>query len=98
MEEKTWKKLGTDTQEGVNGGVIISDEEYAGACRVTLEVHPGHHTITCGIYGSIVHTVFCSKNPRGRYEEIKDLFKSLIDSNPDGQAMATFCEAFVNRF
>ena len=98
MDDKTWKKLGTDTQEGVNGGVIISDEEYAGACRVTLETCPGCHAITCGVYGSMVHTVFCSKDPRDKYKEIKTVLKNFVDSEPDANAMAKFCNDFVNSF
>lgn len=48
---------------GSEGGIIVEDEEYANLyqCRITLEDCTHHFSITCGIYGSMVHTAFCGK-------------------------------------
>ena len=98
MNKTTWTKLGTDTQTGVNNGVIISDEEYDGKCRVTLETCPGCHAITCSIYGSLAHTFFYGKNARAKYEEIKTTLADFLDTNPNQLAIFNFCDNFVNSF
>lgn len=49
-------------EAGSEGGVILRDDEYQGAARVTLErdgaISP--FAITCGVYGWMVHTRFFS--------------------------------------
>jgi hypothetical protein len=47
---------------GSEGGRIVCDEEHPAGVRVTLE--EGGHTpwsITCGVYGLMVHTIFFSE-------------------------------------
>jgi hypothetical protein len=44
---------------GSEGGKILRDEEHSDGARVTLEqVRDDRWTITCGIYGWMVHTRF----------------------------------------
>jgi hypothetical protein len=46
-------------ERGSESGIIIRDEEHDDGARVTLE-RGGHNpfSITCGIYGWMVHTAF----------------------------------------
>jgi hypothetical protein len=46
-------------QTGSEGGKILRDEEHSDGARVTLEkLRADRWTITCGIYGWMVHTRF----------------------------------------
>ena len=49
-------------QTGSEDGVIIADEEHSDGARITLEVdgHFAPYSITCGIYGTMVHTAFAA--------------------------------------
>lgn len=73
MKEWTKYKFGqTVGQTGSENGVIINDEEFDESCRITHESCEEYHAITCGIYGAMVHTVFCSPEDVTRvYESMK---------------------------
>lgn len=47
-------------QRGSESGTIVLDEEHVDGARITLEEegHVAPWTITCGVYGSMVHTRF----------------------------------------
>lgn len=55
----SFKDGGSIGQIGSEGGRILGDEEHSDGARVTLEhVRKNRFTITCGIYGWMVHTRF----------------------------------------
>lgn len=70
-----WIELDTIGTTGSEEGIIQKDEEYDGSARITLETCPRHGTdeyaITCGVYGSMVHTTF------GNINVIYDMYDSM---------------------
>lgn len=81
-------------QRGSDDGVIIADEEYSDSARITLERDCqayGQSTIpfsiTCGIYGLMMHTRFFSDEPRARqqFDEMKTAIATLVDQQPDSE-------------
>lgn len=56
---------------GPENGIITKDQEFNSGCRITLEQCSRYYAITCGIYGSMVHTVLCSS------KESDDIFDSM---------------------
>jgi len=61
--------------QGSENGMILRDEEHRLGARMTLE-HDGYQpfSITCGIYGWMVHTRFFSSKESAvkAFEEMKD--------------------------
>ena len=55
-----WDNIYQPDQTGSEGGLIISDEEYKDSCRITLEKCERYYAITCGVYGGMMHTAFCT--------------------------------------
>jgi hypothetical protein len=57
------------------GGIVVRDEVHPEGARVTLERdgRTAPWSITCGIYGLMVHTVFCADEPSARstYDALK---------------------------
>ena len=88
-------------KRGSEGGVILRDEEYDQSCRTTLERCPKYYAVTCGVYGSMVHTAFFGENEyETRYEEMKRDLQQFID-RVDGMAdeerydfYASFCDKY----
>lgn len=73
-------------QRGSESGTIIRDEEHDDGARITLERdgQTAPFSITCGIYGWMVHTRFLGKKPEAEREFVRmrtDLTK-IIDSIP----------------
>ena len=73
---------------------MVADEEYRGACRITLErdVSSGIAAITCGIYGWMMHTRHFSDLDAARqaYDTMKiDLARIVgqipLENDPDGR-------------
>ena len=65
---------------GTEGGIVIDDEEYDNSCRFTLEKCKAYYAVTCGVYGSMVHTAFFDeKDYQQKYEEMKQELASFID-------------------
>lgn len=87
--------------KGTEGGVVLRDEEYDQSCRATLERCQDNYVVTCGIYGSMVHTAFFGEEDyEARYEEMKRDLQQFID-RVDGMAdkerydfYATFCDKY----
>lgn len=94
---------------GSENGTILLDEEYSLGARITLEQN-GYHpwSITCGIYGVMMHTTFASNEDEARkkYEAMKsDImgFLNHIVSNtiPEAQQlkiMSEWCDNFVEKY
>ena len=76
----TWKKFETTGEVGSENGVILIDEEYDDACRITLEKCSEYYAVTCGIYGAMVHTAFFSENEHhAKYEAMKQDLQEFVD-------------------
>ena len=74
-----WDNIYQPDQTGSEGGLIISDEEYKDSCRITLEKCERYYAITCGIYGGMMHTVFCNST---QYQETyNNMKKDLQEFN-----------------
>lgn len=71
---------------GSEGGIILRDEEHADGARVTLERdgHTAPFSITCGIYGWMVHTCFQSTESEGQnvFEQMKTELAKIISTIP----------------
>jgi hypothetical protein len=81
-------------------GVIVLDEEHPDGARITLE-RDGYHpySITCGIYGALMHTAFAMSETEGRskYESMKTRLVLLM-SEADSGAFDTCLQEFVREF
>ena len=86
-------------ERGSDGGVILRDEEHSAGCRITLERDSalGPFSITCGIYGLMVHTASAGSAPEAddRYEAMRAQLAELALIEGD-QHEALW--AFVDRF
>ena len=60
-------------QRGSESGTIIRDEEHGDGARITLERdgQTAPFSITCGIYGWMVHTRFLGKKPEAEREFVR---------------------------
>lgn len=58
---------------GSESGIIIRDEEHSDGVRITIERGGGiaPYSITCGIYGWMVHTRFFGSEEEAQIEFIK---------------------------
>lgn len=104
-----WIDIHTPGETGSEGGEILRDEETAGA-RITLEqggiVAP--FSITCGIYGWMMHTRFCSDRRAADrdYEAMRAELGTIVEQIPhrdtpeNGQTerVSAAISAFVKRF
>lgn len=85
-------------EEGSEGGTIIADEAYEGACRITLEKNSeALYSITCGVYGLMVHTAFALSLDEActKYEGMKHELSTVIDSECEE---IEWCESFVEKW
>lgn len=88
-------------QVGSENGVIILDEEYLYASRITLErdgiIAP--YSITCGVYGMMAHTAFADQETEamGKYDGMKKELQEFIDSEDDDKS-GEWCERFANHW
>lgn len=68
-------------QIGSESGLILRDAEHGRGARVTLEqVSSNRLTITCGIYGWMVHTRFFDSEEGGQlgFDETKDELNKVL--------------------
>ena len=89
-----WELFGGGPR-GSEGGVVVADEEYRGASRITLERDVSSRTaaaITCGIYGWMMHTRRFSnlETAHQAYDAMKIELARIVDnipleSEPDGR-------------
>ena len=95
----TWRSLFLPDSCGSEGGIICADEEYEGTCRITLEKCKKYYAITCGVYGEMVHTVFCgAENYQDIYNSMKDDLARFIDSQLAGDEAYAFYDSFCSKY
>ena len=87
---------------GTEAGSILLDEEHADGARITLEtggtVAP--YAITCGIYGTMVHTVFVSDEKKAQllYLQMKVRLEELLTVECEESDYIAAIEKFVAEF
>ena len=86
-----WRAFATGSGEkdaiGSEGGIVLLDEVYDDAARITLERDTqckAPAAITCGIFGWMVHTRFFSGLAEGlhAYEAMKVDLAGIVDRIP----------------
>lgn len=92
-----WKTTDEIGQRGSESGIIIKDEIYKGACRITLERNCAYspYAVTCGVFGAFCHTAFCNEEDNEKiYNAMKAKLQDFIDteSSPDNE------DEFYSRF
>lgn len=102
MQWASFKNGETLGQIGSESGVIIRDSEHSLGARITLErggsVAP--YSITCGIYGCMVHTRFFSAEPEAsqEFDLMAVALDSILRSFPDDNDLIDSVGQFVERF
>ena len=86
---------------GSEEGVIVLDEEHPSGARVTLERggHTAPWSVTCGIYGTFMHTAFTSTEAEGRakYSAMKVGLEEIMAEENEGvrhSRMKRFADVF----
>ncbi len=94
-----WDSIYEDGTVGSEGGIVLADEEYCGSCRITLEKCESYYAITCGVYGSMVHTAFCNEQEaQSKYDAMKKELQEFIDTDMGDDARYEFYEAFTSKY
>ena len=94
-----WIDLETAGTTGSEKGIIILDEEYSGACRITLERCKNYYAITCGVYGGMVHTAFCAaENANKVYDQMKSELQEFIDKETTDEEETAFYKYFTRKY
>ncbi len=93
-----WRDIYVDDES-----LVWRDEEIEGWCRVTVEADEDfeNHEITCGIYGSMVHTVFASSYDEAKkaYDSIKRDFEEFVRlSEQDDFDTGQWIDGFVSKW
>ena len=95
------------TENGVatEGGIVVRDEEYwedDSHARITVErdCSMAAAAVTCGVYGSMVHTRFFGSltEAEAAAEEMKPELVGLVHYVQGGEVRGEPFEAFVDRF
>lgn len=89
--------------EGSEKGVILRDDEHPLGSRITLERGGGTapFAVTCGIYGSMVHTAFADNESEAStlYEAMRDRLSELVSMPADDEkSYYDALDRFVNDF
>lgn len=84
---------------GSEGGSIVKDEELDNSARITLEeLSKGHYAVTCGIYGTMVHTAwFDEENAFSKYEQMKSDIEAML-STEDEDEFYRLIDEFIDRY
>lgn len=93
-----WDDLFCEGDIGSEGGNVILDEGYKNACRITLEELTDRYVITCGIYGSMMHTVYCGYDYMDKYNAMKSELERFIDSDLSDDEKNKFYDEFTSKF
>lgn len=95
-----WDKLDfVEGKKGSEDGIIIFDEEYKGACRITLEKCQKYYAITCGVYGAMAHTAFCDeKESIETFEAMKKELAEFIDRETTEDEEIEFYYYFTSKY
>jgi len=84
---------------GSESGIIIGDEKYKNTCRVTMEKCPDYYAITCSVYGSLMHTVYCGETEYlSTYKAIKKELANFTDRKTTEDEEYEFYEIFTNKY
>ena len=92
----------TISQIGSESGVIIRDSEHPLGARITLErsgnIAP--YSITCGIYGCMVHTCFFSTEAEAshQFELMAASLDSILQTSADDNELIVSVGQFVEQF
>lgn len=106
---ETWRPFDSGSSVGAvgsEGGRIVLDEQHPGGARITIERggHTAPFSITCGVYGWMVHTRFFTTEAEARDEcaamktALSDLVVTLNGTEGDIEAAGAMCARFVERF
>ena len=75
--------------QGSEDGVIVIDEVHEDGARITLEKNTtsAPFGITCGIYGMMMHTTWCSDESKAftMYESMKEAIQSILLIDPEDE-------------
>jgi len=112
-QTETWRQFNKGESIGERGsesGIIIREEEHDDGARVTLE-RGGYNpfSITCGIYGLMVHTAFFSSenDAQKAFEQMKAEIENILrlipladDSEADAKSdvVSKAIAALVSKF
>jgi hypothetical protein len=114
MASMDWLPFNNGTsigQTGSESGIIIRDDEHHDGARITLErdgqVAP--YSVTCGIYGWMVHTRFLGSEVEAQYEfecmrsELTKIIGMIpLNNDPDvdsmGYSVTEAIAGFVEKF
>ena len=88
-----WENINIDNEEN-----IIKDEVYKNSCRITLEKYPEHYEITCGVYGAMVHTVYCRNACHETYDAMKQELQDFIDRDTTEDEEYEFYDYFIRKY
>ncbi|WP_395731181.1 hypothetical protein [Prosthecobacter sp.] len=91
---------------GSENGTILRDEEHSEGARITIERggSTAPYSITCGIYGWMVHTRFFSLEEEAQTEfdkmrvELGEIIGLICDSSLDEERAMEAGENAVSRF
>ncbi|MBR6578937.1 MAG: hypothetical protein IKK74_08335 [Clostridia bacterium] len=98
-KREMWKDLYIPGKIGSENGEILLDEEYKGACRITLEKCPKYYAITCGVYGAMVHTAFADDSHcQEIYDAMKNDLQEFIDKDTTYDEELAFYEEFTTKY
>ena len=94
-----WNSVLISGETGSENGIIIADEEYKNACRITLEKFERYYAITCGVYGAMVHTVFTdSEHYKDMYDDMKSELQEFLDRDTSALEEEEFYEQFTEKY
>ena len=94
-----WDDIYKPDSIGNEGGTIIADEEYKESCRITLERCERYDAITCGVYGSMMHTTFCDKSHSQEvFDNMKRDLQEFIDKDTTAEEEDIFYEEFTSKY
>lgn len=98
LEAEDWISVMVDGDTGSEGGLVIADETYKDACRITLEKCERYYAITCSVYGGMVHTTFAGKDDcHQKYEAMKTELQNFLDGEMTLEESA-FYDAFTSKY
>ena len=94
-----WIEVSFPYEKGSEGGTILRNEEYKGACLITLEKCPDYYAITCGVYGAMAHTAFCDEEDHDeKYEAMKAELAAFIDRETTLSEELDFYHYFTDKY
>ncbi|MBA2964449.1 MULTISPECIES: hypothetical protein [Ramlibacter] len=102
MEWISFENRTTIGQTGSESGVIVRDSEHPLGARITLEkdgsVAP--YSITCGIYGCMVHTRFFSAEQEAsqQFDLMAAELESILKDSGSGNDLLDPVGRFVEQF